>query len=85
MVWNNFCNFAVGKLKRKNMATITMQYNPRNKFAMALITLIKSSSEVKIIEPNATEKSPYKPEFVAKVKRGEKGKKHEVDLDKLWD
>ena len=52
---------------------------------MALITLIKSSSEVKIIEPNATEKSPYKPEFVAKVKRGEKGKKHEVDLDKLWD
>ncbi len=67
------------------MATITMQYNPRNKFAMALITLIKSSPDVKIIEPSKVEDSTYNPEFVAKIKRGEKGKKHEVNLSKLWD
>ena len=49
------------------METITLQYNSRSKFANALISLIKASDDVKIIE------SPYDPSFVEK-KKSEKSK-----------
>ncbi|HOG36773.1 MAG TPA: hypothetical protein PK984_04450 [Paludibacteraceae bacterium] len=60
------------------METITLQYNSRSKFANALISLIKASDDVKIIE------SPYDPSFVAKIKKSEKSKKHFVKAADVW-
>ena len=48
------------------METITLQYNPRNKFALALIKLIKASDAVKIIDDDVNNA-----EFVAKIKRSQ--------------
>ena len=31
------------------------------------------------------DESPYDKEFVKKVRRAEKSKKHEIDIDKIWE
>ena len=49
------------------MATLTIEYNPHSNFANALISLIKSSNSVKVIEKSA-EESPYDPKYVEEVK-----------------
>ena len=65
------------------METITLQYNPRNKFAAALISLIKASDAVKIIEEEA-----YDAEFVAKIKKSQQeareGKCRTIKVEDLW-
>ena len=45
------------------MATLTIEYNPHSNFANALISLIKSSNSVKVIEKSEKE-SPYTPKCV---------------------
>ena len=60
------------------MATITLEYNIRSKFANALIGLIKASDNVKIIE------SPYDPNFVAKIKKSEKCSKRFIKSSDIW-
>ncbi|MBR0178040.1 MAG: hypothetical protein IJQ11_11530 [Bacteroidales bacterium] len=65
------------------METITLQYNPRNKFALALIKLIKASDAVKIIDDDANNA-----EFVAKIKRSQQeaceGKCKTIKVEDLW-
>ncbi len=65
------------------METITLQYNPRNKFALALIKLIKASDAVKIIDEDANNA-----EFVAKIKRSQQeaceGKCKTIKVEDLW-
>jgi hypothetical protein len=65
------------------METITLQYNPRNKFAAALISLIKASDAVKIVEEET-----YNAEFVAKIKRSQQeareGKCRTIKVEDLW-
>lgn len=65
------------------METITLQYNPRNKFALALIKLIKASDAVRIVDEEANNA-----EFVAKIKRSQQeareGKCKTISVDELW-
>ena len=65
------------------METITLQFNPRNKFAAALISLIKASDVIKIVDDEDSND-----EFVAKVKRSQQeareGKCHTVNVNELW-
>jgi len=49
------------------MATLTIEYNPRSNFANALISLIKSSNSIKIVE-KSTKESPYDPKYVEEIK-----------------
>lgn len=51
------------------MATLTMQYNPRNKTVSALIEILKTFSGVKVVEQEKKEeKCAYDPKYVAKIK-----------------
>ena len=53
------------------MATITLQYDARNKFVEALINLIKVSDSVKIVETKAAqEDKPFeKDEILAEMEK----------------
>ena len=65
------------------METITLQYNPRDKFALALIRMIKASDAVKIVDEEANNA-----EFVAKIKKSRQeareGKCKTIGVDELW-
>mgnify|MGYP006916290579 FL=1 len=65
------------------METITLQYNPRDKFALALIRMIKASDAVKIVDEEANNA-----EFVAKIKKSRQeareGKCKTISVDELW-
>ncbi|MBR5972055.1 MAG: hypothetical protein IK017_05310 [Paludibacteraceae bacterium] len=61
------------------MATITLKYNPRSKFAIALISLIKASSDkVEIID------SPYDKKYVSEVTAMDKTRFKSVKRCDLW-
>lgn len=61
------------------MQTFMVSINPKDKRATKLVEALKLMDFITI------EKSPYAPEFVAKIKRSEKSKKHFVDVSKIWD
>lgn len=61
------------------MQTFMVSINPKDKRATKLVEALKLMDFITI------EKSPYDPEFVAKIKRSEKSKKHFVDVSKMWD
>ncbi len=61
------------------MATITLKYNPRSKFAIALINLIKASPDkVEIIN------SPYDKKYVSEVTAMDKTHFKSVKREDLW-
>lgn len=68
------------------MATITVRINEQSKAGKALKDLIQVLSSQPGVEVITTkEKSPYKPEFVAKIKRAEKRSEYtEVDTKNVW-
>ncbi len=59
--------------------TFMVSINPNDKRATKLVEALKLMDFITI------EKSPYSPEFVDKIKRSEKSKKHFVDVAKMWD
>lgn len=61
------------------MQTFMVSINPKDKRATKLVEALKLMDFITI------EKSPYDHEFVAKIKRSEKSKKHFVDVSKMWD
>ncbi|MBO7625513.1 MAG: hypothetical protein J6S82_09465 [Bacteroidales bacterium] len=61
------------------MATITLQYDGRNKTAKCVIQLLLNMDIFKV------KQSQYDPEFVAKIRKGETEKTHAVNLKELWD
>lgn len=68
---------------------ITIKIDQRNKQAKALLEYIKTLPFVEI-QNKDDEKSPYNPDFVAKIRRAEKeieeGKTFIVkDVEKLWE
>lgn len=65
------------------MATLTLEYNPRSNFANALISLIKSSNSVKIIEKPTVE-SPYDPKYVEEIKAMDRKTFKAVKRKDLW-
>lgn len=73
------------------MATITLKINERTKAGKAikaLIDVLSSQNGVEIIENSEdkpVEKSPYNPEFVAKIKAAEKrGNYTTLDPNDIW-
>lgn len=72
------------------MTTITIKINERTKVGKAFMALIEAfSKEKKGIEIISEEKSPYNPEFVAKIRRAEKnvrdGKTIRIDPNNVWE
>ena len=70
---------------------IFIEHNAKGVPTFARIDLKKYGSELKNFFSEkgiSIEKSPYNPEFVAKIKRSEKqieeGHFHKLDLDNLW-
>jgi len=65
------------------MATITV--HPQNKEQSSALEIILKAMNIPF---EKAEESPYNPEFVAKIKRGEKaakeGKGMKVDVNNLW-
>ena len=61
------------------MQTFMVSIDPKDKRATKLVEALKLMDFITI------EKSPYASEFVAKIKRSEKSKKHFVDVSKMWD
>jgi len=68
------------------METITLKIDKRSKAGKALDTILKLFAMQPGVEI-VTEKSPYNPEFVKKVKHSAAGKKrYRVEnVDKLWE
>ncbi len=62
-----------------HIQTFMVSINPNDKRATKLVEALKLMDFITI------EKSPYDPEFVDKIKRSEKSKKHIVDVAKMWD
>lgn len=60
------------------MATITLKYNPRNKFAQALIDLIYSSKDIKVVDDD------YNERFVRKIRAREMEESVSVDLNAIF-
>jgi len=73
--WQNICYFCA-------METLIVQ--PKTKEQLAAIKAFMKALKIDF----KSEKSPYDPEFVAKINRGveaaRKGKGVRVDLDNLW-
>ena len=72
-------------------AGIFIEHNAKGVPTFARIDLKKYGGELKEFFSEkgfAVEKSPYNPEFVAKIKRSEKqieeGHFHKLDIDNLW-
>ena len=63
------------------MTTKTIQYDGRSTALKQVLELFTTLGG-RIIDK---EESPYDPEFVKKIRIGEKSKKHEVDIDKIWE
>ena len=63
------------------MTTKTIQYDGRSTALKQVLELFTTLGG-RIIDK---EESPYDPEFVKKIRKGEKSKKHEVDIDKIWE
>ncbi len=63
------------------MTTKTIQYDGRSTALKQVLELFITLGG-SIIDK---EENPYDQEFVKKVRRGEKSKKREVDLDKIWE
>ena len=67
------------------MTTITIKINERTKVGKAFMALIEAfSKEKKGIEIVSEEKSPYNPEFVAKIRRAEKQESIPLDTKDIW-
>lgn len=62
----------------------TLTVHPQNKEQSSALEIILKAMNI----PFKKEESPYNPEFVAKIKRGEKaakeGKGMKVDMANLW-
>lgn len=63
------------------MATKMIQYNGRSTALKQVLELFTTLGG-RIIDK---EESPYNPDFVKKIRKGEKSKKHAVDTDKIWE
>lgn len=59
--------------------TYLVSFDPKDKRAVQFM------KTVQMMDFLTVEASPYDAEFVAKIERGQKGKKHFVDISKLWD
>ncbi|MBR6091285.1 MAG: hypothetical protein IKQ09_00530 [Bacteroidales bacterium] len=62
------------------MMTKTIQYDGRNTALKQVLELFTTLGG-RILD----DESPYDKEFVKKVRRAEKSKKHEIDIDKIWE
>ena len=63
------------------MTTKTIQYDGRSTALKQVLELFTTLGG-RIIDKD---ENPYDQEFVKKVRRGEKSKKREVDVDKIWE
>ena len=66
---------------------ITIEHNAKGIPTFARIDLKRYGEDLKdffISKGVSVEKSPYNPEFVAKIKRAEKQPSVKVDVDNLW-
>ncbi|MGM9825713.1 MAG: DUF2683 family protein [Paludibacteraceae bacterium] len=70
------------------MATAVRQ-NSKQAFMLYIDSNDKRATKLiealKVMDFVVIEKSPYNPDFVAKIKRSEKSKKHFVEVANLWD
>ncbi|MFN3640567.1 MAG: DUF2683 family protein [Flavobacterium sp.] len=70
----------------KAMTTITIKINEKSKAGKTLKSLIEIfSKDNKDIEILSDEKSPYNPEFVAKIKKSATEKGIEIDPKNIWE
>lgn len=68
------------------MTTITIKINEKSKAGKTLKSLIEIfSKDNKDIEIISDEKSPYNPEFVAKIKKSAQDKGIEIDPKNVWE
>jgi hypothetical protein len=70
-----------------NTTGITIEHNAKGTPTFARIDLQKYGNKLKDFfasEGVTVEKSPYDPEFVAKIRRAEKQPSVKVDIDNLW-
>jgi len=70
-----------------NTPGITIEHNTRGIPVFARIDLKKYGNELKdffISKGVSVNESPYKPDFVAKIKRAEKQPSVKMDIDNLW-
>ncbi|MBQ7533478.1 MAG: hypothetical protein IJT45_07290 [Bacteroidales bacterium] len=63
------------------MTTKTIQYDGRSAALKQVLELFTTLGG-RIIDKD---ESPYDQEFVKKIRMGEKSKKREVDVDKIWE
>ena len=82
----NCCTFAKKKKNQRGgneMATITLEYDGRNSAIKKLIAEILNLGAKEKVE-----ESPYDPEFVKKIKRGQEdiknGKGIKINIEDLW-
>ncbi|OJU46572.1 MAG: hypothetical protein BGN96_06390 [Bacteroidales bacterium 45-6] len=62
------------------MATITLNYNPRNKTAKTLIETIVKLGLASVEEKD----SPYNKKFVEKIRKAEKSEGEKIGTGDLW-
>ncbi|MDR0830319.1 MAG: hypothetical protein LBN95_09465 [Prevotellaceae bacterium] len=65
------------------MAELKLSYNAKNAYAKSLVDVIKLSGVFNVVPIKST-KSPYNPEFVAKIKQSEKQEGTKINLKDLW-
>ncbi len=63
------------------MTTKMIQYDGRSTALKQVLELFTTLGG-RILDK---EESPYDPEFIKKIRKGEKSEKHEVDIDKIWE
>lgn len=74
------------------MATVTVKINERSKLGKEIMDLLISTSKesdavefVNTSTNSASQKSPYNPEFVKKIKQAQKrGEYREIDPKDVW-
>jgi len=70
-----------------NSSGITIEHNTKGIPTFARIDLKKYGNELKDFFASKgvfVDESPYKPDFVAKIKRAEKQPSVTIDIDNLW-
>lgn len=66
------------------MKTITLKIDERTKVGKSFIAFIEAFSNEKKGVEIVSDRSPYNPDFVAKIRRAEKQKSIKVNPDDIW-